>query len=93
MRPVTQGLPAGAADTPAADPAACGDMPLRGSSGVPDRVAGPVPGTAAMTGSDVPATALGVTGPASRGRKPWASDVVPHPVYGLATASVHRALR
>ncbi|MFE9172231.1 hypothetical protein ACFYNZ_22595 [Streptomyces kebangsaanensis] len=59
---------------------------------LPDWAAGPVLGATAMAGSDVPATALRVTDPASWDLKSWASDVVPHLVYGLTTASVYRAL-
>lgn len=48
--------------------------------------AGVVLGLAAMAGSDVPATALGVTDPTTWGLDSWASDIVPHLAYGLATA-------
>ncbi|GAA3045568.1 hypothetical protein [Streptomyces glomeratus] len=55
--------------------------------------AGPLPGAAAMAGSDLPAFALKVTDPASWDLTSWASDVVPHLVYGFTTASVYEALR
>ncbi|WP_055490814.1 hypothetical protein [Streptomyces sp. TP-A0356] len=60
--------------------------------GGPVRVAGPLLGAAAMAGSDLPATALGVTDPSTWDLTSWASDVVPHLVYGLTTASVYQAL-
>jgi hypothetical protein len=43
-------------------------------------------GLAAMAGSDVPATALGVTNPGEWSLESWASDIVPHLAYGLMTA-------
>lgn len=49
-------------------------------------------GLAAMAGSDVPATALGVTDPARWGPESWVSDIVPHLAYGFVTAATHRAL-
>lgn len=42
-------------------------------------------GAAAMAGSDVPATLLGVTDPRKWGTTGWASDIIPHLVYGLFT--------
>jgi hypothetical protein len=64
---------------------------MRGSP--PSWAAGPLLGAAAMAGSDLPATALGVTDPRTWDQTSWASDVVPHLVYGLTAASVYRALR
>ncbi len=58
--------------------------PLLGDVSVPR--AGVVLGLAAMAGSDVPATVLGVTDPTKWGFGSWASDVVPHLAYGLVTA-------
>ncbi|MGX4694237.1 hypothetical protein [Streptomyces sp. JNUCC 63] len=60
---------------------------------LPNWAAGPALGAAAMAGNDVPATALRVTDPTSWDLKSWVSDVVPHLVYGLTTASVYQALR
>lgn len=48
-------------------------------------------GLAAMAGSDVPATALGVTDPRSWSRQSWLADIVPHLAYGLTTAAVFKA--
>ncbi|ONK13531.1 hypothetical protein [Streptomyces sp. MP131-18] len=60
---------------------------------LPGWLSGPALGAAAMAGSDVPATALGVTKPGTWRARDWVSDVVPHLVYGATTATVHRALR
>lgn len=50
-------------------------------------------GGAAMVGTDAPMAALGVTDLRSWGASSWASDAVPHLVYGAVTAAVLRALR
>lgn len=50
-------------------------------------------GAAAMAGSDIPATALGVTDPRSWSPSSWASDIVPHLLYGLATAVAFESFR
>lgn len=49
-------------------------------------------GMAAMAGSDVPATALGVADPSSWPASSWAADVVPHLAYGLVTAAAFESL-
>ncbi len=49
-------------------------------------------GLAAMAASDVPATVLGVTDPRKWSLSSWASDVVPHLTYGLATAATYDAI-
>ena len=49
-------------------------------------------GLAAMAGSDVPATALGVTDPRQWSMSSWASDIVPHLAYGLVVASAYDAV-
>lgn len=49
-------------------------------------------GAAAMAGSDVPATALGLTDPSEWPASSWASDIVPHLIYGLVTALAYDAL-
>jgi hypothetical protein len=48
-------------------------------------------GLAAMAGSDVPATALGVTDPTTWPASSWVSDAVPHLAYGLVTAVAYEA--
>lgn len=48
--------------------------------------------TAAMAGSNIPMTALGVTDPRTWDATSWVSDVVPHLVYGAVTAAVLHAL-
>jgi hypothetical protein len=60
--------------------------------GLPRPVAATGLGLAAMAASDVPAAALGVTDPRAWGAVGWASDLLPHLAYGLATASVYEAL-
>ena len=59
---------------------------------LPAPLAGAGLGLAAMAGSDVPLVALGLTDPRTWGATGWASDVVPHLVYGLATALTFDAL-
>lgn len=54
--------------------------------------AGVALGLAAMAGSDVPATALGVTNPVEWDLDSWISDVVPHLAYGLVAAVTYRPL-
>ena len=43
-------------------------------------------GLAAIAGSDVPATTLGVTDPSEWSLDSWVSDTVPHLAYGLTVA-------
>jgi hypothetical protein len=45
-----------------------------------------------MASSDVPATALGVTDPRGWDRTSWLADLLPHLVYGVATAITFDAL-
>jgi hypothetical protein len=49
-------------------------------------------GAAAMAGSNVPMTALGVTDPRTWDITSWVSDVIPHVAYGTVTAAVLAAL-
>ena len=56
-------------------------------------VAALVAGLGAMALSDVPLTASGLTDPRKWGAMGWASDLVPHLVYGLFTALTFDALR
>ncbi len=49
-------------------------------------------GLAAMAGSDVPSTLLGVTDPRQWGLNSWLSDLIPHLAYGLMTATAYDAL-
>ena len=48
-------------------------------------------GLAAMAGSDIPATAVGVTDPRQWDLNSWLSDLVPHLAYGLATTVAYEA--
>jgi hypothetical protein len=59
---------------------------------LPLTVAGPVLGLAAMAGSDVPASVLGVTDPRRWPAESWLSDLLPHLAYGFATAATYEAL-
>lgn len=65
---------------------------LRSGVSVSKPVASLALGSAAMAGSNVPATVLGVTDPREWGAKSWASDIVPHFVYGIVTAVAYDAL-
>lgn len=49
-------------------------------------------GAAAMAGSNVPMTALGVTDPRTWDAISWVSDVIPHLAYGAVTAAVLTSL-
>jgi xanthosine utilization system XapX-like protein len=59
---------------------------------VPAATAGIGLGLAAMAASDLPPTVLGLTDPRTWGAAGWASDVVPHVVYGLVTALAFDAI-
>jgi hypothetical protein len=61
-------------------------------SGVPVPVLGVGVGIVAMAGSDVPATALGVTDPTSWSASSWALDFGFHLAYGLTTVMAYDAL-
>lgn len=58
-------------------------------AGASSAKAGVALGIAVMAGSDVPATVLGVTEPTKWPPSSWASDIVPHLAYGLATAAAY----
>ncbi|MGW4822428.1 hypothetical protein ACWEP4_26405 [Streptomyces sp. NPDC004227] len=60
---------------------------LARSAGVrmPWWLGGVVTGALAMAAADLPMARLGVSDPASWSAKDWASDVVPHLLYGLVT--------
>lgn len=58
----------------------------------PVALAGVGLGLAAMAGSDVPATALGVADPSSWPASSWVADIVPHLAYGLVTAAAFESL-
>jgi hypothetical protein len=61
-------------------------------AGVPTAAAGIGLGLAAMAASDLPPTALGITDPRTWGTVGWASDIVPHVIYGLVTALAFDAI-
>ena len=58
---------------------------------LPQPVAGLILGAGAMAGTDVPITALGLTDPTEWPASSWASDIVPHLVYGVVTAATYDA--
>jgi hypothetical protein len=60
---------------------------------LPAAIEVPLLGAAAMALSDVPLTLLGITDPASWSATDWASDAIPHLVYGAVTSSGLRAGR
>lgn len=49
-------------------------------------------GAAAMAGSNIPMTALGVTDPRTWDATSWVSDIIPHLAYGAVTTGVLTAL-
>ena len=59
----------------------------RGHS-LPPVVEVPFIGAVAMTLSDVPLKLLGISDPAAWAAKDWASDAIPHLLYGAVTYSV-----
>lgn len=59
----------------------------RGHS-VPAAAAVPLLGATAMALSDVPLKLLGISDPAAWAAKDWASDAIPHLLYGVVTYSV-----
>jgi hypothetical protein len=59
---------------------------------LPRPAAGVGLGLAAMAASDLPPTVLGVTDLRTWDRSSWASDLLPHLAYGLATAVTFDAL-
>ena len=59
---------------------------------IPVPVAGLIAGAAAMALTDGTAVALGATDIAQWDTASWFSDLVPHAMYGLATALVYDAL-
>jgi hypothetical protein len=59
---------------------------------IPPAVAGLIAGAAAMALTDGTAVALGATDISQWGRSSWLSDLVPHAVFGLATAFAFDAL-
>ena len=59
----------------------------------PTWLAGAALGAAAMAASDYPATRLGLTEPRDWTATDWASDVLPHMAFGVATAIGFEAAR
>ena len=65
---------------------------LAGDRNVPLPVAALGLSAAGMAAGDAPYTALRLTDPREWDAVSWASDIVPHLVYGLTTAAVYRRL-
>ena len=63
---------------------------VRSKLHLPTTVAALGLGAAAMAGSDLPMTALGLTDPREWDAVSWASDAIPHLAYGLAAAGAYR---
>jgi hypothetical protein len=63
----------------------------RGGHPLPAAVEAPLFGAAAMALADVPLALMGISDPASWSAKDWASDAVPHLVYGAITSCGLRA--
>ncbi|HEX6421247.1 MAG TPA: hypothetical protein VFZ77_22285 [Acidimicrobiales bacterium] len=60
--------------------------------GAPLALAGLALGAAAMAGANAPAVAAGLTDPRRWGRAGWLADIVPHLVFGFATAAAFERL-
>ena len=58
---------------------------------LPLPLAGLALGAAAMASSDVPATITGATNPKTWGASGWASDIIPHAIYGLVPVLTYEA--
>ena len=54
-------------------------------------VGGVVAGLSATAAGDLPSVALGITKPTTWSPAEWLSDVIPHLIYGLATAATYEA--
>jgi hypothetical protein len=67
-----------------------GGLARRGRS-VPAAVEVPLIGAVAMALSDVPLKLLGISDPAAWAAADWASDAIPHLLYGAVTAAVLRS--
>ena len=65
----------------------------RGERRWPVPVAGALLGLAAMAASDLPIAGTGISDPQEWSASDWASDLIPHLIYGFVTAAVYAALR
>ena len=65
----------------------------RGEKRWPVPIAGALLGLAAMAGSDLPIAGTGISDPTEWSASDWASDLVPHLIYGFVAATVYAALR
>ena len=65
---------------------------IRGRRGDGSLRAGVVVGLAAMAASDAPIAVSGVSDPRTWGVSGWASDAIPHLIYGLVTVAAYDAI-
>ncbi len=65
---------------------------VRGRRGDGSTLASVAVGLAAMAMSDVPIAVSGVSDPRTWGVSDWASDAIPHLVYGLVTVAAYDAM-
>lgn len=65
----------------------------RGKRPLPLPLAGVALGLTAMAASDLPIAGTGVSNPREWSASDWASDLVPHLIYGFAVAAAYAALR
>jgi hypothetical protein len=63
----------------------------RSGRSLPPAVEAPLIGAVAMALSDVPLKLLGISDPASWAAADWASDAIPHLLYGVVTSAVLRS--
>ncbi|HUN30556.1 MAG TPA: hypothetical protein VMU95_00945 [Trebonia sp.] len=62
------------------------EVMARSGHPLPAAVEAPLFGAAAMALADVPLSLLGISDPATWSAKDWASDVIPHLIYGAITS-------
>ncbi len=61
-------------------------------NGVPAQLTGVGVGLLAMAASDVPLAVSGVSDPKSWSSSDWASDLIPHLIYGFVVAAAYEAV-
>ena len=65
---------------------------VQGQRAAAGPLTGIVVGLVAMAASDVPIAVLGVSDPRTWSPSAWASDALPHLIYGLTTVAAYNAL-
>jgi len=61
-------------------------------NGVPAQLTGAGVGLLAMAASDAPLAMSGVSDPKSWSTSDWASDLIPHLIYGFVVAAAYEAI-